>query len=100
MISSNGDDGPAGDEGCLLRSAKRRELILDFIQTYGRPISLSELEAALVDGSALANALDAAGDLDGDELGVRLHHVHLPKLDRSGAIEYDASRRIVRPRFG
>lgn len=99
MISTNCGDDPTAIDGRLVRSVEQRELILDAIHKCGHPLSLSGLEAALVDGSDPTTVPNADGDLD-DEFRIRLHHVHLPKLDRSGAIEYDASRRIVRPRPG
>jgi hypothetical protein len=41
------------------------------------------------------------GGIDPEELRIELFHVHLPKLDASGFVEWDPDRREVRrgPRF-
>lgn len=99
MTSTDGGYDFEGDDERQLRSTRRWDSILDVVRRYGRPLSLSELEEALVERAAASTPRFVDGD-PGDELGIRLHHVHLLDLARSGTIEYDASRRIVRPRRG
>lgn len=49
----------------------------------------------------LVASLHAKGEFDGrNRLAVRLHHVTLPKLEESGAIEYDAADHLVESRDG
>ncbi|MFC6837748.1 hypothetical protein ACFQHK_14735 [Halomarina ordinaria] len=46
--------------------------------------------------AVLADELaDADADAERDRVAVRLHHVHLPKLDDAGVLTYDAATRTV-----
>lgn len=99
MTSNDGGDDPVADDERLLRSVELRELILEVVQTYERPLSLPELVTALVGGSGSSDESNGTTDLN-DVLGIRLHHVHLPKLEQYGAIEYDSAYRVVQPQGG
>lgn len=49
----------------------------------------------------LDDVVDAVGerfdDTDEDELRAALHHVHLPKLDDAGLVDYDPDGHVVEP---
>lgn len=100
MTATYGGDEYGSDDGRSPHPARHRELILDVVRTYGRPLSLSTLEAAIIAGSSRPNDAIGNGGLEDENLKLRLHHVHLPKLNQSGAIDYDVSRRVVRPELG
>lgn len=74
-----------------LLAAKHRRAVLDILATSTHPIELEELAATI------ATREDVNGVDDGfvDRVRLELHHVHLPKMDSLGVIDYDpAATRI------
>jgi len=72
-------------ELCLER---RRERILAVVEDGDLPLSVSDLTDLVTDQSW-------GSDDDPAKLRVRLHHVHLPKLDELGVLQYDESQNAV-----
>lgn len=74
--------------GCL--AAPRRRRVLSLMDASGSdPHSVGDLAERLV--------ADSDSDAtDGTSVEASLHHVHLPKLDAIGAVEYDARTGTVR----
>lgn len=73
---------------------ERRGTVLTLVETRNGPRERGDLArevaASEADGEPSAEAVD--------EVGVTLHHVHLPKLERAGLVEYDADDgRVSRP---
>lgn len=58
-------------------------------QTENETVRLDDLVNSLRDSNV--------STIDSGQLAVRLHHVTLPKLDATGAIEYDSVNHIVEP---
>lgn len=57
---------------------------------------LRELVAAGPDARLRLEAVASAVGPEGDRaVALELHHVHLPKLDAVGAVEYDPDRNVV-----
>jgi hypothetical protein len=74
-----------------------RRHVVDVLGDVDRPITLSELAAALADHVDLS-AVGAVGDEnadDSDRLQPVLHHLYLPTLDRTGVVRYDSDRKRV-----
>jgi hypothetical protein len=93
----------------LLRNPQRRNVV-SLLADTPFPVSLEDLAAAVVtweseahgDETALGQAdqipRDGAGNVPSakaDAAAVRLHHVHLPKLDDTGVLTYDAEAKTV-----
>jgi hypothetical protein len=65
-----------------LLAAERRRAVLAVLAERGAPTTLDELAAAVAtreDGETGAT----------DRLAVSLHHVHLPRMDDLGVLDYD-----------
>lgn len=63
----------------------RRREVLAVLEERGEAVACADLARAVV-------ARDADGDpspVAARKLQIQLHHVHLPKLDRAGLVEYD-----------
>jgi len=84
------------DERYRLLADRRRRVLLTVVTAYGETtdtVSLGEL-ASDVDRRE-RDREDADWETRKDLL-VRLHHVHLPVLDRAGVVDYDpATKRVV-----
>lgn len=79
------DDGLDDLVECLADDCRRA--VLKVLDEREEPITRDDL------ARAAAPPLSARAE----ELRVDLHHVHLPKLDAMGLLEYDASTAIVEP---
>lgn len=97
--SSNGKPGTSrrtvelteSDRHRLL-SRVRRRVALDVLAERRAPIGLDELAGAVVTRERDAAVVDGAAV---EQAAAMLHHVHLPKLDDAGVLDYDpASRRV------
>lgn len=62
-------------------------------------VTLEELTRAVADAEPAANGTTVA-EVDDRHIATTLHHVHLPKLDHVGVLEYDPDRRTVRTDSG
>jgi|GEM_PF-1316295 len=74
----------SADERYELLAAERRRTVLTALAEEGAPIGLEELTAAVAareSGETPEEALD--------QLAVSLHHVHLPRMDDLGVLDYD-----------
>jgi two-component sensor histidine kinase len=72
-----------------LASARRRR-ILEILRAKEGPVSEAELAVLIARGPSQDRS-----DEGSDRIRTELHHVHLPKLARSGLIEWDRDRRVV-----
>lgn len=57
-------------------------------------VTLEELTRAVADAEPAANGTTVA-EVDDRHIATTLHHVHLPKLDHVGVLEYDPDRRTA-----
>ncbi|UPV74258.1 helix-turn-helix domain-containing protein [Halorussus limi] len=83
---ASGQTDVAPEERCRLLGDSLRRRTLRALDPDERPVALSELRDRVADGS------------DSDTVAVRLHHVHLPKLDEAGLVSYDPERNVVEAR--
>jgi hypothetical protein len=75
--------------------SERRQAVLRHLDATGDSASLDELETAVDTGEGPAGDPASRRGVD-----VRLHHVHLPKLDHAGVVDYDCAKKTVRLREG
>lgn len=62
-------------------------------------VTLEELTRAVADAERVADGATVA-EIDDRCIATTLHHVHLPKLDEAGVLEYDPDRRTARAGSG
>lgn len=80
--------GPLADE--------TRRRIIRLLRDRSDPVSLEELCTRLANGGSDAGPRSStAGSEKMRSLQIRLHHIHLPKLEDSGLIEWDSEERTV-----
>lgn len=76
---------------------ERRRRILQYLGEHdGDTVSTDDLAEWLRN---TATESSGGSRLDREQLVIELHHVHLPKLDEVGVIEYDVETGTVRPRL-
>lgn len=88
------DDGISTDELFELLANERRRIVVAYLLGRDGPVAVEEVVDHVV-----AEIESSVGRAERDprvSVGVSLHHVHLPKLDDAGAIEYDPQRQLVR----
>lgn len=83
------------------------DTVLDLCQDHHRRIVLGTLaDREQVTVNDLANAIvkhdhhvppAEVSDETAHRIRIALHHVHLPKLSKSGVVEYDPERKLVKP---
>jgi hypothetical protein len=74
------------DERHRLLSNGRRRAVLAVLSDRSTPVELADLAAAVADRETDAEAADEALV---DRVKVSLHHVHLPRMDSLGVVEYE-----------
>lgn len=74
----------------LLAHPTRRDIV-QALHDHDRPMSLEDLAAAV---GGHRNPEQVPSD---DSTQVSLHHVHLPRLDDAGLIDYETDRRRIVP---
>lgn len=77
-------------------SDPRRRVALQHLRRVDEPVSVSELTTELTAWEARQPVADRSGG-DADDIEAALVHVHLPKMDEAGVVDYDAARRTVAP---
>jgi len=89
----------AGHEDSLdtyfrLLSNQRRRHVLDCLQEYRNPMALSDLadEVAVREYETRITEIPAEEVTD---IYVSLYHVHVPKMQDAGLVEYDQDRDLV-----
>ncbi len=70
-------------------SHRHRRAVLSCLLDAGEPLSLYDL----TDHVARTDDDGSGDERDWGRLSLRLYHVHLPKLQRSGFVEFDAGSR-------
>ena len=86
---------PSGDVAGALASERRRA-VLRHLQTTDGEASLVELGSAVF---ATERSVDASPACR-RRVELSLHHVHLPKLEDAGVLDYDRSEKTARLRAG
>jgi len=75
----------------ILSDSRRRFLCWYLMQTEAEIVTHEELVEFVLE----RDAGDVDADLDQQSVATELRHVHLPKLDRLDAVEYDPRDKIV-----
>jgi hypothetical protein len=104
-------DEPSPDSALLHRAIERRDgrrlfdvlddplrrRVLYELDPADGPVALADLaeRVADVEGGSAARPPSADGTTVADRVAVRLHHVHLPKLDEYELVEYDRRDKTV-----
>jgi hypothetical protein len=84
------------DERYRLLSVARRRVTLDVLTDQSESIELTAL-ARLVTAIEHDGNADEVDPATRERVAVSLHHVHLPKMDDFGVVEYDTDTREVEP---
>lgn len=87
LMSTSGD--VSEDMRAVFETTHGPVVVATLHQTEREIVQLNDLVDTLRDWDALLT--------DADQLALRLHHVTLPKLDATGAIEYDRENHIIEP---
>lgn len=77
----------------LLASGRRR-ILLDIFDGRSTAVELDELAAGVAAREAEADATD---EETVERIRTALHHVHLPKMDDAGVVDYDPSAHRIEP---
>ncbi|WP_254280386.1 DUF7344 domain-containing protein [Haloarcula marina] len=75
----------------LLASARRRTVVAVLAEAADTTHTLDSLAARVAE----REAVDGGEDVPTHRVTADLHHVHLPKLDAAGVLEYDSDQRTV-----
>lgn len=71
-----------------------RRAVFDALARSGKPLTLGQV-ADIIGTSPPRDAATETGAVDGTDIEVVLHHMHLPVLAESGLVTYDRERRTV-----
>lgn len=78
----------------ILRNPQRR-FVLAHLNGQDAPLTTRRLVEAITDWESAGGETTPSGTT-ADEVMVRLHHEHLPRLDDAGVLDYDWERREIR----
>lgn len=79
----------------LLADTRRRHLWSCLASAPNEVRSLEELARRIAERESQVGDAEAP---ESSHIGYELYHVHLPKFDEAGLVEFDADERTVRPR--
>ena len=73
-----------------------RRIILAVLEAEGRPLTMDDLRGAILTHNHHTPATEASEKLLLD-ISSSLQHMHLPKLESAGVIDYDSEWQLVEP---
>lgn len=73
-----------------------RRIVLAVLMDEQRSVTLRDLTTKIFELDHQAAVADACAEVL-TEIRAVLHHVHIPKLESVGVVEYDPDRRVVAP---
>lgn len=79
--------------------SRRRRLVIHYLRRTSSGVA--EMEAVvdwIVHREAAADAVTVVDPDHAEDVAAALHHVHLPKLQADGVVDYDCRTRVVRYR--
>lgn len=79
-----------------LYSNPQRRVVFGVLVDQRQSVTVDELTEAILDHEH-DNPPDAVDGEAARRIRTRLHHVHLPKLEAAGLVEYNAKRQIADP---
>lgn len=91
------DEGPT-DAATLITAYevladKTRCAVITYLATVNSSVSLD----ALVDDVAVSLVSAGVDPQVRERIEIRLHHIHLPKMDNAGVIDYDPDEQLIEP---
>lgn len=75
---------------------EHRRIVLAVLEDRQRSVTVDDLAKAVVERDYHAPSTEV-GDETVTRIETTLHHLHLPKLDGAGVVEYDPERRLAEP---
>lgn len=75
---------------------QHRRIVLGTLLEEGRPLTLDDLTEAVLRHNHQMPITEAPEDVI-TEIGLTLHHLHLPKLAAEGLVDYDPEGHLVEP---
>jgi hypothetical protein len=75
---------------------KHRRIVLAVLAAEQRSLTVNDLRRTILTRNHHTPVIDASEEVL-TEIRVSLHHVHIPKLESTGVIEYDSERQLVEP---
>ncbi|AEH37150.1 DUF7344 domain-containing protein [Halopiger xanaduensis] len=79
-----------------LISHQRRHAILDLLLTYDQSLTITDLRNEIVEKEEDTEITEISSE-QVKQVHISLHHVHIPKLEEKGIVNYDSDRSIVEP---
>lgn len=73
-----------------------RRIILAVLASEPRALTLNDLTKTIVKHNHQASITEIANE-EINQIQLSLHHLHIPKLEQCGVIEYDPDRQLVEP---
>jgi len=73
-----------------------RRIVLAMLAEEQRSLTVNDLAKTILKDTQQAPITAMPDDMMSD-ISLSLHHVHLPKLDSAGLINYDSERQVVEP---
>ena len=89
-------EGTSVDGILELISHQRRRAILDLLLTHDRPLTITDLRNEVVEKEQ-GTVITKIPSEQVKQAHISLHHVHIPKLEEKGVVNYDSNRNIVEP---
>lgn len=75
---------------------QHRRIVLAVLAGEQRPLTIKDLTKSIIEHNHHLTVPDVPGETL-TRIQVRLHHLHVPKLERGGLVDYDPERRVVEP---
>jgi len=88
--------GPNIDTVLDLCRDQHRRIVLAVLADQQRSLTVNDLRNAIIKHNHHTSITDAATELT-TRVQIELVHVHIPKLEEAGVIEYDMDRQLVEP---
>lgn len=93
-IQISSDTVQSLDTTFAILNDQRRYYLREILSEQDPPIDLSQLAAAVASRETGTDSDESPAETT-DEIAIGLHHVHLPKLDDAGVIDYNAETNTV-----
>lgn len=91
-----GGDSTAFETVLDLCRHQQRRIVLAVLDNEQRSLTRNDLTRSILKYNHQVPVTEASDEVR-TEIQMMLHHVHIPKLQSSGVIEYDTERQLVTP---
>ena len=75
---------------------KKRRIVLAVLDDEQRSLTVNDLRNAVIKHNHHAPITETSTEVR-SQIQLELYHVHIPKLEATGVIEYDEARQLVKP---